>query len=190
MVRVASLLNASLVLTRKGFVQEVYILCRSIDEANDDVLFWALPLGETGTSQEQMTHLKDFYQELMPDPSKPLSNPKRQAVQRARIHELTSNAHGPEVSENVKNIVKGIYRLFSGYVHGAYSTIMELYGRDYHLNGMLGTPRIDECINNLPNYVYRSFLSLEQIAVRLEKKELAARIRSVTLNFANETKCI
>lgn len=34
-----------------------------IDESSEHIKFFALPLGETGTNQKQINHLKEFYQE-------------------------------------------------------------------------------------------------------------------------------
>ena len=46
LVKIASHQNAAIVLIRAGYVQEVYTLCRMIDEAIEDVYFMASPLDD------------------------------------------------------------------------------------------------------------------------------------------------
>ena len=64
----------------------------------------------------------------------------------------------------------------SGFVHGAYPHIMELYGGNpphFHLNGMLGTPIHDLFVAQARHYFYRgiqSFLLLSQ-AFQIESVE-------------------
>ena len=51
----------------------------------------------------------------------------------------------------------------SGYVHGAYPHIMELYGGNpahYHLKGMFGTPLYDSCLDQSKHYFYRGIQSM------------------------------
>jgi hypothetical protein len=190
MVRVISLLNASVVLVKHGYAQETYILGRAIDEATEDVHFWGAQIGETGTSKNQMALLKDFYQELLTDSDDPLSISKRQPVQRAHIQEALSNIHDQDISEKVKRTARSIYRVFSGFAHGSYAAIMELYGRGFHLRGMRDTPRVDECIENFPNYVYRAILGLMVIASRVKRQDLLDRLVAIRIRFANETGCV
>ena len=190
MIRVISLLNASVALIKQGYIQETYILGRAIDEATEDITFWGDHVGETGTSKNQMALLKDFYQELLTNADDPLSISKRQTVQRAHIQEALSNIHDQDVSEKVKQVARSIYRVFSGFAHGSYVSIMELYGRGFHVRGMLGTPRINECIENLPNYVYRAILALMVVTSRTKREDLSKRLDVIRIRFTTETNCV
>lgn len=60
-VRISSALNATLVLLRAGYVQEVYALCRLIDEAGEDIEFLASPLGDNGSSTDQVRFVNEFF---------------------------------------------------------------------------------------------------------------------------------
>ncbi|MCX5726865.1 MAG: hypothetical protein NT030_06830 [Candidatus Saganbacteria bacterium] len=63
---------------------------------------------------------------------------------RAGVSRVLSNCVNPH---DLHEILTTEENAFSGYIHGAYPHIMELYGGDpprFHMNGMLDTPRIDE----------------------------------------------
>lgn len=193
-VRIVSLLNASLCLLEKGHPQESYILCRAIDEAVEDAIFLALPIGDTGTSDNQQKMLKEFYQEEFDHPSDPLSSTSRDRVGRKKIRAAMSsipiNAGDPHTT---RTVLKSIDQTFSGFVHGAYVHIMEIYGGSpakYHMRGMSGTPRISECEDNFVSYIYRSILAVEAVAHRAQCKELALRINELGKKFDGATGCL
>jgi len=82
-IRMVSSLKASLVLLKKGFVQEVYVLCRCIDEFFEDILFLSTPLNEGSPSKDQRRFIEEFYQEEFDHPKNPLaSTQKRDRVPR------------------------------------------------------------------------------------------------------------
>ncbi len=189
-VRIISLLNASMVLMENGYIQEIYILGRAIDEASEDIHFLGMQIGETGTSKNQQTLLRDFYQELLTDPDDPLSISKSQAVQRRQIQEALGDAHGSSGADRVKLVARSIYRIFSGFAHGSFPAIMELYGSKFHFRGMLNTPRIEECVENFSNYIYRAILSLMIVASRLGRKDLLELLENIRIRFVDDTSCV
>jgi len=68
LVKIASHHNAAMVLLGAGYVQEVYALCRMIDEACEDITFMATPLGEGGgASENQQRFFQEFFQEEFTD---------------------------------------------------------------------------------------------------------------------------
>lgn len=186
LVRVANLLNASLLLLDHGYVQEVYILGRAIDETTEDIHFWGMKIGETETSQNQASLLDDFYQDTLPNPQDPLAFSKRRPVQRAHIQEVLASVKDGREVETMKKVLKSIYRVFSGYAHGSYESIMELYGRRFHLRGMRDTPRVDEGLKNFGNYIYRSLLAAQLVAARAERSDIADRIAAIRVQFAED----
>jgi len=190
MVRVTSLLNASVRLIEHGYFQESYILGRAIDEATEDITFWGISYDEIGTSSDQKKLLTDFYQEILTYGSDGPSITKWNAVTRSRIQEALGDIHDERESGKVKQVSRLIYRVFSSFSHGSYPSIMELYGRNFHVRGMLDTPREDECINNFSNYVYRAILALIVIASRMNRKDLLDRLGNIRIRFATETGCV
>jgi hypothetical protein len=79
---------------------------------------------------------------------------------------------------------------FSGYVHGAYPHIMEMFGGNpprFHLSGMLNTPRIDEWHGQLVGYVYRLTMASVFVARKLGIKEMEQHIRELVREVEERT---
>lgn len=194
-VRIVSNFNAALVLLRAGHVQEVYVLCRAIDEAAEDITFLATPLGENGASDDQKRFVNEFFQEEFSDPSNPVkSQQKRDRVSRKRIHAALSRLPVKESNPSrMQEIASTLHHTYSGFVHGAYGHIMELYGGNpgrFHTSGMNNTPRISECETQLVNYLYRALLALEVIALRSNRKDISQRLLEQAIKLAQKTGCV
>lgn len=190
-VRSVSSLNACLVLLRHGYVQEIGVLCRCIDDNNQDVIFLATPLGANGKpsdSQERM--VKEFYQEEFNHRDPLLSTQKRDRVSRQKVQAEISRMHGQPLSPHkVGRVQHCLSNAFSGYVHSAYVHIMEMYGGvkanalHYHMHGLLGTPRIAEWTKMLPNYVYRTMIAIEMVAKRCGDEEVEKELEGKRIEF-------
>jgi|GEM_PF-4763880 len=193
-VRIVSLLNASTCLIEKGFYQEVYILCRAIDEAVEDITFLALPIEENGASKKQIEWLEEFYQEQLSNPTDALSSTSRKRVGRKEIRAAISNLPIRSSDPHTRRKTTGaIHDILSGFVHGAYVFIMELFGGrvpKFHMCGMFGTPRTVECMSNFENHLYRSIAIFESVAHRSERVELALKAMKLGCDFAEMTKCL
>ena len=129
-MKAVSTLNASLVLLKSGFTQEVGALCRMVDDACNEILFLIKPEGENALSNSQEQFLDSFYQEEFSD-SKNLfeaHNP-RHTVPSQKIHasiaRTMSTSVNPSDGQAMTSVVQ---KTLSGYVHGAYPQIMEMYG--------------------------------------------------------------
>ncbi len=156
-MKAVSTLNASLVLLKSGFTQEVGALCRMVDDACNEILFLIKPEGENALSNSQEQFLDSFYQEEFSD-SKNLfeaHNP-RHTVPSQKIHasiaRTMSTSVNPSDGQAMTSVVQ---KTLSGYVHGAYPQIMEMYGGNpphFHMHGMLGTPRMIEWTAQVISY--------------------------------------
>jgi hypothetical protein len=194
-VKIASHNNACIVLLNAGFIQEVYALCRMIDEAGEDIQFMAAPLGESGPSDDQRRFIDEFFQEEFDKPDDPLASAQKRArVSRRSIHAAVSRipAEGRNPSRT-QALAQTLYKTFSGFIHGAYVHIMELFGGNpgrFHTRGMLGTPRMQECLHNHVNYVYRSLLAVEIVARRSNRADVTDRACELSIRLARETGCL
>lgn len=181
-VRWVSLLNASIVLLEAGQVHEMGILCRCMDESLEDMLLFCRNLGPDGKPTDaQERVLKEFFQEQFENSSSPmLVATKRDRAPRKSVRSAIANLPENPVNPHDHSQMHGtIYDAFSGYVHGAYPHIMELYGGNppkYHAAGMKNTPRIEEWQNQLVSYVYRGVLGAWFVARRLGEESTAKRI--------------
>lgn len=194
LVRVVSLLNSSLLLMEKGFTQEVGIFCRAIDEAIEDISFFAIPIGENGTSDNQMKLLKEFYQEQFENPNVFSSSLPRDRVPRKKISAAIGNFPIKDVDPNTINtIAKSLREVFSGYVHGAYVHIMEMYDggvSKYQMKGMPDSPYMDACVDNFANSLYRSFCALGIVASRVKRQDIFSDSVKLCSELAKITGCV
>jgi len=195
-LRAISSLNAALVLLRSGFIQEVGALCRCIDEFCEDVRFLATPLGDGGKySQDQQRLVEEFFKEEFLDSSSPLLEvAPRNRVPRDKVRAGIARIQGQPINPHDANhLFRTIDKSFSGYVHGAYVHIMEMYGGpaleqcQFHTCGMLGTPRISEWTETLANYVYRLTLTIEIVAKRCNDERVGKHLEELRLRFEEST---
>ena len=196
LIKIASHHNAAVVLMRAGYVQEVYALCRMIDEACEDITFMATPLDDGKPSAHQRRFIEEFYQEEFTGPDLVRSHQERDRVPRKKVRagasRLGDGLDGYDPHTHLKN-VGALSGVFSGFVHGAYVHLMELFGGNpplFHTRGMLGTPRMQECLGNHVNYTYRSLLAVELVGHRTNREDVVYRALDLCIALARQTKCL
>jgi hypothetical protein len=182
-VKICSTLRAALALVDLGHMQEAYALCRICDDQTDDIGYLVKPLGETGLmSVDQLRFLNEFYQEEFDKPDDPLASTRRRdRVPRRKVYAgIHKDAKDPSTALALNQTLQ---RTFSGYVHGAYSHIMDMYGGNpgsYHMCGMLDTPRIPEALRTIPHYLYRGMMAVEGLALLTGRVDLATKLRTLS----------
>ena len=192
-VKSISTLNACIVLLRQGYTQEIGALCRMVDDFCNEILFILKPQGEDGKfSEDQMRFLENFFQEELDQPNDPLaSSQKRATVPVKRIHAAFAKLASTELnSSDAKEMLRTAQQAFSGYVHGAYPHIMEMFGGSpprFHMFGMLGTPRIDEWREQLVTYVYRVSMASIFVARKLGLEDMEKKLRIYLKEFEEAT---
>jgi hypothetical protein len=184
-VRCVSLLRAGTLLLLNGFYQEVGVLCRCLIESVEDVMFLATPLGEGNRpSKAQAQLVAEFFQEEFEDPSKPMgSQNKRVRVSRdevlAGIARIAGNPLNPS---DGKALTRGLHLGYSGYVHGAYPHLMELFGAPlgengrpdaangrYYMGGHMPFSRCAEMTDTLTGRAHNTAVAVSLVAKRLNE---------------------
>ncbi len=191
-VKVLSTLNASMVLLRAGYAQEIGALCRMIDDFCNEIFFLLMPQDGKNFSKEQIQFLNDFFQEEFDKPANPLgSTQNRVNVPIRKIHATFAKIAKTELNpSDAQEMLRTTHKAFSGYVHGAYPHIMEMFGGPQpQTNGMLGTPRIDEWRGQLIGYVYRALMAAVFVARKLGFNEMESKAREMLEKFETETGC-
>jgi hypothetical protein len=191
-VKVVSTLNGSMVLLRAGYAQEIGALCRMIDDYCNEIFFLLMPQDGENFSKEQMQFLNDFFQEEFDKPTNPLgSTQKRVNVPIRKIHATFGKLAKTEINpSDAQELLRTTHKAFSGYVHGAYPHIMEMFGGTQpNLNGMLGTPRVDEWRGQLIGYVYRALMVSVFVARKLGLNETETKARGLLEKFEKDTGC-
>jgi hypothetical protein len=192
-IRIVSTLNACLVLLRQGYVQEVYVLCRCVDEYGEDISFMSFALGkDSRPSPDQVRFLEEYFQEEFTDADDIVGSQKsRDRVSRRRIHAALARLHSQDNPYSSQQVQSVVHKTFSGFVHAAYVHTMDLYdGSEYHTQGMPGTPRIAECEEVLPSYIYRAAIAITLVAKRLGAEDAVEALRRFAGHFGNETNCL
>ena len=99
-VKYVSTLYGAICLEEAGHVQEVGVLCRVMDDCQNDTLFMIIPLGDEGElSTNQRRFIDDFFQEEFDDPIRILtSDQKRTNVSRQKVHAGLAKVASSEVN--------------------------------------------------------------------------------------------
>ncbi len=191
-VRIVSALNASLVLLEHGFIEELGVLFRTIDEFLADMVFLLYSQADGGVDKDQIKFLDDFYQEEFSDPKNPfMSEQKRNRVPRRKVYAALGKITGDIVNpSDGSELHRTLSQTMSGYVHGAYPHIMELYGGNpphFHLKGMLGTPIHENNIMQARHYYYRGIQALMLLSQAFQNETLATELLGLRNNFEKKT---
>jgi hypothetical protein len=191
-IKCISTLNASVILLKHGHTQEVGALCRMVDDFCNEIFFVLLPQGKDGFSDDQIRFLENFFQEEFDKPAHPLgSAQKRDTVGVKKIHATFGKLAAGELNpSDAQELLRTVHQAFSGYIHGAYPHIMEMYGGNpprFHVNGILNTPRIPEWRGQIVGYVQRLIIASVFVARKLGVTNFEAPLRALLEEFEAKT---
>lgn len=183
LARVQSSVKAARLLLNNGFVQEQSVLHRIIDETNEDIIFLIDAVINDNITDLHNRFLEAFWEEEINESGTIMkSSQKRLMIPRRKIQAYLARCKGIDSDPSTnQELARTVSKMYSGFVHGASPQIMEMYGGTpprFHINGMMGTPKMTEYSKELWNYAYRSFLS--HIAVA---KAFGAEKRVEVLNM-------
>lgn len=186
LARLVSALRATRVLLNCGFVQEVGVLKRVLDETQQDIGF--ILSGLKDPSDLDREFLEAFYEEEFDRDTALASTQKRKMIPRRKIRDRVarffSEAPGSPLNRSsVAEVERTIDKMQSGYVHGASGHLMEMYGGplgqfQFHMNGMQGTRLQRVCGEEFWRYVHRAILVFAMAVYRFRGDESAAKIRA------------
>lgn len=191
-IKSISTLNACLVLLEDGYTQEIGALCRMVDDFCNEILFMIAPANGDEHSADQIRFMEDFYQEEFDQPANLFaSTQKRATVRVQKVHSTIAKLARDELNpSDAQEVFRKIHQTFSGYIHGAYPHIMELYGgspASFHLTGMLGTPRIPEYRSHIVGYVYGLIMVSIFVCRRLNVDYMEQPLRLLLQEFEQTT---
>lgn len=169
-MRYVSLLNSARVLTANGFFQEVGIICRCLTETKDDFFFIAMS-NSASNKERREQHLAEFYlEEFKSRTTALLESNKRNRVSRKNIHATIAVSNTTVNPSDATQVLSTLETAYSGYVHGAYGHIMELYGGlefRFQVNGLPLQAFAGTRERSMSHYVYCGILILECLAYNL-----------------------
>lgn len=186
--RLISTLHAIDVLLLNGHLQEQATLQRILDEIGEDIFFLAAAITNDQITDRHRQYLEEFYAEEFPDPGnltarhqKPNMVPRKKI--RAYVNRVLSTDPNPSRLSDIGESVSSIY---SGFVHASSPQIMDMCGGDpplFHIEGMLGTPRMAEHIRDAWNYYYRGLTAITVIAKAFGDKPLVDTMYQYIVKF-------
>jgi hypothetical protein len=189
LARYVSGLNAIDLLLLHGFVQEQGVLQRTLDEIHEDIFFLVAAITNDEITDRHEQYLKAFYD----DPILKLGSysdrfQKPNLVPRKKINAYMRRIlHKEPSSIPVEEIISTAY---SGFVHASSMCIMDMcIGNPpkYYLNGMLGTPRVQEHVYDAWNYFYRGLMSVCAVAKAFGDAPLVEKLYAYMLDFERQS---
>ena len=186
LARMVSGLHAARQLCDNGFFQEQGAIQRILDEFHEDIWFLAFGVINRDITQLHQDFLDAFYkEEFDPETGKaPLDRPMvpRRKI-RAYLSRLEQQPYDPSSAVTLYHTIHSGY---SGFVHGASSHIMDMWGGDpprFHIHGMTGTPRQEMHRYDLYNPFFRAILSFAITAKAFGDEKLCATLSAFNLEF-------
>ncbi len=164
LARLVTGLRAVDVLFSAGLLQEMAATCRMLDEIGEDVSFLAAPLTNDEITELHKRYLLGFWAEEFEDTNDTLARhqkpdtPRRSKIQ-AYVHRIL-NPDGN--SSQMSDVSQAVSSTYSGYIHSSAAQVLDLYGGDpphFHVEGMMGTPRMGAHIYDAWNYYYRGIVT-------------------------------
>ncbi len=164
LARYISGLNAVAVLLDEGYLQEVGVLFRTLDEIQEDIFFLASAETNGARSERHTQYLDAFYAEPVfsrPEGALRIAKPKLLPRKKVRAHTMKVLGQGVNLSQAL-DAEESVSTAYSGYVHAASENVMEMYGGNpphFHVLGMRGTPPIATAEQDAENYIYRGLMT-------------------------------
>lgn len=149
------------------------------DEIHEDIIFLALAITNDEVTDRHRQYLEAFYD----DPVLKKGNhserfQKLNLVPRKKIQSYLRRVlqEPTQASNEVDEVISTAY---SGYVHAASPYIMDMYAGNpprFMIDGMLGTSRIADHVDDAWNYFYRGLLSTCVVAKAFGHADLVSRL--------------
>lgn len=169
LARVVTGLKAVDILLASGLLQEMAATCRMLDEIGEDISFLAAPLTNDEVTDLHERYLRGFWAEEFPDSDNTLArHEKPDTPRRSKIQGYVQRVLNP--TDNPSRIFDASQALgstYSGYVHASAAQVLDMYGGDpprFHIEGMLGTPRMNDHVYDAWNYFYRGSVAAIVVA--------------------------
>ena len=164
LARLVTGLRAVDVLLRAGLLQEMAATCRILDEIGEDVAFLVAPLTNDEITKLHERYLQGFWVEEFQDTDNTLSrHQKPDTPPRKKIQAYIQRIFNPDGDSSLmSDVSQAVSSTYSGYIHASAVQVLDLYGGDpphFHIEGMQGTPRMEDHVYDAWNYFYRGIVT-------------------------------
>lgn len=189
--RIITGLRASIILLQNGYLQELAVLQRVLDDIGEELDFLVLGklMGTWGHFHDK--YISSFFTEVFNNPLKPMSalEVKKPIVTRKQVRKCINESidvmkkQGASIDNNRSDAARVISSVFDGFVHASSTQILDMYGGDpphYHLRGMSNTPKQTEYTHSLLNQFYRGTLNFNLVCLLFEELDLGQEANSIS----------
>ena len=164
LARIVTGLRAVDVLLEAGLLQELAATCRMLDEIGEDIAFLAAPLTNDEITELHERYLRGFWAEEFQVPDNTLArHQKPDTPRRSKIQAYVQRVLNPDDNPSlISDVNQAISSTYSGYIHASAPQVLDLYGGNpprFHIEGMQGTPRMDDHVYDAWNYFYRGIVT-------------------------------
>jgi hypothetical protein len=159
--RALSDFNACIELARRGYVQEICVLIRTMVECIRHLEYVVEPYG----SGEHKASAERYVQEFFADGRRgAAADPHKFQMQQGKVHDALGKVLDQISAELGKDsdgrkpagaLYRDTYGVMSNYVHARYPECIDLYGGkpgEFHVRGMSGTPKDAESLEILQSF--------------------------------------
>jgi hypothetical protein len=154
--RLISGLHSLRLLLGNGFLQEMGVIQRTLDDFEEDILFITLAVINDDITDHHRKYLAYHWME-----ERGQADAARGQVPRKHIRAYVAK-HCNDDPSSMISAGRKIYKGYSGFVHGSGEAIIDMCINDrrrYFLKGMLESPLYSDHQNDLWNYMYRGMVS-------------------------------
>ena len=151
-------------LSRLGYLQEQSVLQRMIDDVNEDIVFLCAAVQSSSESPLVKRFVAEFFREEIESTVGGVTAAKKKPTQRRELREFIDSVFGGQPDPKHSKATETISSIYSGFVHGAGSQIMEMYGgrpARFFVRGMPAKTLLLDYADALGNAVYRGLVSFE-----------------------------
>lgn len=169
LARVVTGLKALDVLLAAGLLQEMAVICRVLDEIREDIAFLAAAVTNDQETELHKRYLRGFWSEEFPDPKNTLArHEKPDMPSRGKIQAYVQRVLNPEGNQSlISDVNSAVSSTYSGYVHASAPQVLDLFGGEpphFHIEGMHGTPIMNDHVHDSWNYFFRGIVSFILVA--------------------------
>ncbi|MER9304784.1 hypothetical protein NKJ06_06195 [Mesorhizobium sp. M0293] len=175
LIRVVSCLNATIVLARHGYVQEICVLIRTGYEFISKVDYVSTGYYDPEQRQKVKLYVERYFSDSTRKPKrldKDVS-PRQKEINEGLQKNYENTTKAPKPSDDERGIAemhRYVLSVFGNYVHARYPEVMDMFGGtpvQLHMSGMKGTPKDAENIVQIYTLFESTDLSLKNVYLRL-----------------------
>jgi hypothetical protein len=159
--RALSDFTACIELARKGFLQEICVLIRTMVECTRHLEYVIEPYSSEEHKAEAERYVREFFADGQRGAT---ADPHKFQMQQVKVHDALGKVLD-QISAELKDedeerkpagvLYRNTYAVMSNYVHARYPECIDLYGGrpgEFHLRGMGGTPKEAEMLEILRSF--------------------------------------